>query len=232
MLGICISIFLSQKLSRGRLSWEDTILIGACIIGLGILFAKLFYLFITYSLSDIILMVREHNFDFLSSGFVYYGGLIGGIFGYFIAEKLVGFSIISHLDSIVPAIPIGHSIGRIGCFLSGCCFGIEYSGFGSISYPLLNGQIVHLFPVQLIEAGFLLVLGLFLITIRKEKRGLDLFLIYLFSYSILRFILEYYRGDIIRGYLLSFSTSQWISLIILFTIFGIKLFKPNTIKEN
>lgn len=232
MLGLCISIFLSKKLSKGRLSWEDTILIAACIVGLGILFAKLFYLFITYSLSDIILMVREHNFDFLTSGFVYYGGLIGGVLGYFMAEKLVGFSIISHLDSIIPAIPIGHSIGRIGCFLSGCCYGIEYNGFGSVSYSLLNGQVVHLFPVQLIEAGFLLVLGLFLITIRKEKRGVDLFLIYLFSYSILRFILEYYRGDIIRGHYLSFSTSQWISIMILLAVFCIKLFKPNIIKEN
>jgi phosphatidylglycerol:prolipoprotein diacylglycerol transferase len=156
-------------------------------------------------------------------GSVFYGGLLGGIAtGIIYGRRKYGPALPGVLDIIVPAIPLFHFFGRIGCFMSGCCFGIE-SGFGftftrSI-IPESNG--VNRFPVQLLEALF--NAGLFFALRRLRKTGSfreRLLYLYLFLYPVGRFFLELFRGDTFRGIWGPFSTSQWISLgLIAFSLF-------------
>ena len=164
-------------------------------------------------------------------GSVFYGGLFGGIiFAYFYLKKQK-FDIDPYVGIGTLCIPLFHFFGRIGCFLSGCCYGIE-CGFGVyFKYSSAPGcQDVKRFPVQLIEALILLVIFLVLLWQydKKNKTGKFIFKLYLFLYSFCRFFLEFFRGDDYRGFIGFFSTSQIISIIIfvivlLWTIRDIKI---------
>jgi phosphatidylglycerol:prolipoprotein diacylglycerol transferase len=171
-------------------------------------------------------------------GSIFYGGLIGGIITayFFLDKKRTDFFYLTNL--VAPAIPLFHFFGRIGCFLSGCCFGIK-STFGFIyTHSLIKeANMVKRFPVQLLEALTNLIIFLFLMKLKKYsfvKR--KLFYMYLLLYSTARFFLEYLRGDSYRGSFFIFSTSQWISIIIfVFCFFEfIKFFisSENIIQHN
>jgi phosphatidylglycerol:prolipoprotein diacylglycerol transferase len=114
-------------------------------------------------------------------------------------------------------------MGRIGCFLTGCCYGKEtHLPIGILfhhSSVAPNG--VALFPTQLLEAGFEGVMACFLVYAFYRKKALSKGLlrnplyVYLISYAVFRFFLEFFRGDAVRGMLFGLSTSQWISLIVI-----------------
>ena len=161
-------------------------------------------------------------FRYVFGGSVYYGGLIGGLIGGFLYLKISKNKDKQIVDLLVPIIPLFHAFGRIGCFLVGCCYGVE-SKFG-FTYThslveLANG--VNRFPVQLVEAFCEFMLFLILnYLLKHEKCKNKLLYIYLISYGIIRFGLEFLRGDSYRGFIGILSTSQLISiLIILFSIF-------------
>ena len=152
-------------------------------------------------------------------GAVFYGGLFGGIFAAGIAGKIFHLDMKLWSDLMTPIIPVFHTFGRVGCFLAGCCYGIE-SEFGFIVHnneyiPSINGVIR--FPVQLLEAGCNIILAIvmfYLLTKRdNEKIKGNLIYIYLISYGIIRFADEFLRGDSIRGFVGLLSTSQFISII-------------------
>lgn len=147
-------------------------------------------------------------------GSVFYGGLIGAI--------LVSFAYLkrNHLDSgayrdiAATAIPLFHTFGRIGCFLSGCCYGIPWEhGFTYRYCAIESANFVARFPVQLVEAG--LNLGLFFLLLHflnTNRFKSHLLHLYLLIYPTYRFLLEFLRGDEYRGFLLGLSTSQIISI--------------------
>ena len=154
-------------------------------------------------------------------GMVFYGGFLGGIaslkiYIHFTKAKFKS----SIMDIYAFSIPLFHFFGRIGCFLAGCCYGIE-SKFGFIVnnntlVPSING--VRRFPVALFEAVSNIII--FYILLKMFKRGLcknKLLYLYMIFYSSVRFFTEFLRGDSIRGIYLGVSTSQWIS-IYLFTV--------------
>jgi phosphatidylglycerol:prolipoprotein diacylglycerol transferase len=161
-------------------------------------------------------------------GSVFYGGLMGGIgAGFIYINKHREKSYL--IDIVSPAVPLFHFFGRIGCFLGGCCFGIE-SLFGfTLDHAIIeeaNG--INRFPVQLLEACFNLALFLCLHNIRnKQMINGKLLCLYMLLYSLGRFLIEFLRGDEYRGILLFLSTSQIISVII-FCVAIIKLYKKST----
>lgn len=159
-------------------------------------------------------------------GMVFYGGFLGALAAILIHTRFSkSISRRKALDIFAISVPLFHTFARIGCFLGGCCYGKEWSwGFivhGNTLSPSVND--VLRIPIQLIEASCNLVIFLILLYILKKKlcEG-RLIYIYMILYPIARFILEFFRGDEIRGFFLSVSTSQWIS-IILFTFAVIKL---------
>ncbi len=154
-------------------------------------------------------------------GLVFYGGLIGAFIGVYLYCRQYKVSYAGYLDIYAPLIPLVHGFGRIGCFLSGCCYGIEYHGFGCVYFPY-NELIPELsqvprVPVQLIEAGlnFIMFVILLFILRRKKMRPGQLMGIYILYYTVTRYILEMLRGDILRGKIGMFSTSQIISILLI-----------------
>lgn len=134
------------------------------------------------------------QFPLFQSGFIFYGGFfvsffLGSLILFFLKKPLFSFA-----DAFALVLPLGHSMGRIGCAFTGCCYG-EMSAAG------------YSIPVQAIES-FLLFILFVAIYLRQKKTWPpgSLFLIYLISYGIIRFFLEFFRQDPLRG------TFSWSSL--------------------
>ncbi|MES2504588.1 MAG: prolipoprotein diacylglyceryl transferase family protein [Myxococcota bacterium] len=126
-----------------------------------------------------------HAFRLNDPGYVFYGGLVGALF--------VALAYPGYVNYTAKALALGLSIGRLGCFWTGCCYGLAE------------------IPVQLMESGFMLWLFF------KIDRLDDL----LIRYSLWRFGVEFLRADESRGiWALGLSTSQWISLGILGVLAG------------
>ncbi len=156
----------------------------------------------------------------LANGFggsVFYGGLFGAEIAVICFTKKYTYNQKNLMrDLFAIGVPLFHCFGRIGCFLGGCCYGIE-SRFGVIVkrnpfVPELCG--VRRFPVALAEsfANLLLFLILMILFFRKGSDG-KMFWRYGMGYSVIRFTTEFLRGDVIRGLWMGLSTSQWISIV-------------------
>lgn len=152
----------------------------------------------------------------LTSGGVFYGGLFGGIVAVIIYCRKYQISLQNAAQLFTCAIPLFHVFGRIGCFMAGCCWGIETEGWGIIySHSHLAPNGITLVPVQLIESfANLLLFFLLFFLLYHLKKPWQIFPIYLTCYAAMRFVLEFFRGDELRGVWM-LSTSQWISFLVL-----------------
>ncbi len=150
-------------------------------------------------------------------GAVYYGGILTAILvGYFYLRRTEKDRAPYH-DIGAVSIPLFHAFGRIGCFLSGCCYGVPWKYGLTCRHSLIeSANGVPRFPVQLAEAlaNALLFLVLRRLFLRKKCQG-RLMNLYLIAYPVCRFGLEYLRGDAYRGFVGPFSTSQFISLLLI-----------------
>ena len=151
-----------------------------------------------------------------SSGFVVYGGIITGILTIVIYSKIKKISVASYADLIVPSIAVNQSLGRVGCFLAGCCYGRETDSWIGVTFPegCLAPAGVKLIPTQLISAIGMMIIAIGLILIDKKTKYKGVIAgMYLLFYSVGRFGIEFFRNDY-RGEVGIFSTSQFISLFI------------------
>jgi phosphatidylglycerol:prolipoprotein diacylglycerol transferase len=220
VLGVTIAMFTAKKYNIEKMDIAlSTIL--ACI-GM-IVGAKIVYIItVIPEVIDSFSYVKTHipeTLMYLFGGYVFYGGLIGALFGYWFYCKYFQIDFNKVINIISPVIPLVHSFGRIGCFLGGCCYGIEYHGRFAINFPknefVENLDAVPRFPVQLLESGINFILFIALMFYgRKPRKSGSILGIYLICYAIIRFSLEFLRGDVERGIFFGVSTSQWISLIL------------------
>jgi phosphatidylglycerol:prolipoprotein diacylglycerol transferase len=157
-------------------------------------------------------------YNLLFGGSVFYGGIIGGCIGLAIVCVIKKQPFLEYTDVLVTLLPLGHAIGRLGCFLNGCCYGCGYEGFFSVKYPV-NGEIVGVFPTWFVESAFCILLFIFFHFVYKTNIRGRRTAIYFISYSCYRFVIEFVRGDDIRGIWGMLSTSQIISVLTL--LFGI-----------
>ncbi|HEV2829309.1 MAG TPA: prolipoprotein diacylglyceryl transferase [Pyrinomonadaceae bacterium] len=166
------------------------------------------------------------SLDFLRSGGVFYGGLIGAIVaGYFLMRryKLPWWKT---ADACAPGIAIGNFFGRQGCFAAGCCWGKTTSLPWGVKFSALGHEItgvpvgVPLHPTQLYESFVMLIVFFFLLWLHK-RRFFDgqVILFYTLLYAVVRFTIEFFRDDP-RGDLFGLttttglSTSQLISIVV------------------
>ena len=179
--------------------------IASIVVGFG--FATLFQSTYNY--------IKNPSAGFeLGSGMTFIGGLIGGVACflaiYFIFRKKYTARLYEVISLLPCSILIAHAFGRIGCFFAGCCYGKETDSFLGVQFPDLPHP-VH--PTQLYEAAFLFVLfavSVYLILKKDFKHNLSLYLI---SYGVFRFLIEYVRVDD-RGELVGFvSPSQFWSIL-------------------
>jgi len=163
---------------------------------------------------------------YLGGGFVFYGGLLGGCCGAFLYAHFFGENSVALAENFTVAVPLFHCFGRIGCFLTGCCYGIECEGVFSVVYhesPVAENGIGY-FPVQPVEAGVNLILFfILLLATDRLKKPLQNFGLYAILYSILRFFLEFLRGDEIRGMIGPLTVSQWCGMLVILPL-GVYMF--------
>ena len=148
----------------------------------------------------------------------YAPGLIGAVLAMWWYTHHFKMDFWQSVELLIPSVPLVHAFGRIGCFCGGCCYGIPFDppiGIAFTNSPVApNG--IPLFPVQLVEAGLNFLLFFFLLWFAGKPRPQGRILgAYVIAYAVIRFVLEFLRYDYERGILWVFSTSQWISLILL-----------------
>ncbi|MCA1574404.1 MAG: prolipoprotein diacylglyceryl transferase [Acidobacteria bacterium] len=187
------------------------------------------------------------SLDFLRSGGVFYGGLLGAILaGYFLIRRY-SLPWWKTADACAPGIAIGNFFGRQGCFAAGCCWGNPTSLPWGVKFTELGHQItgvptdVHLHPTQLYESLSMLIVFLFLLWLHKHRRfSGQVILLYALIYSVIRFMIEFVR-DNKRSELMGLtsltglSTSQLISLLIGITalvLLVIRWHKSSTIAKT
>ena len=169
--------------------------------------SKIFFYLTTDSLQDQQILTQASFWT--GGGFVFYGGFVFAML-FLAIYKLLRLPLnLNTLWAMLPAVTLGHAIGRIGCLLAGCCFGKETHLWWGIE---LHGAYRH--PTQALESIGLILVSVFLL---KSKRSLSSFAIYFLGYGFLRFSIEILRGDEIRGLWGYFTPSQWISLILIAT---------------
>ena len=205
-------------IKRYKLDSNDFIIVEAYTFLGAFLGAKILYLWVSRSLIE---WRRFFELDYfnqiMQGGFVFYGGLIGGIGFAFLAGKIHHINIKKYIEKFIFLIPWIHCFGRIGCYLAGCCYGKPYNGIFAVIYP--EGSLapagIELFPVQVVEAFGTLLIAVVMIVLQIRKDFPYTIELYFISYGVLRFILEYFRYDMVRGGILGVSTSQWISILLI-----------------
>jgi phosphatidylglycerol---prolipoprotein diacylglyceryl transferase len=174
---------------------------------------------------------RDHpallfSLDFLRSGGVFYGGLIGAIVtGYFLMRryKLPWWKT---ADACAPGIALGNVLGRQGCFSAGCCWGKPTTMPWGVKFTELGHEItgvptgVALHPTQLYESLAMLIVFFFLLWLHRHRRfSGQVILMYALLYAVVRFVIEFFRDDP-RGdifgltTLTGLSTSQMIGIVV------------------
>jgi len=174
---------------------------------------------------------RDHplqllSLDFLRSGGVFYGGLIGAVLAGYFLMKRYRLPWWKTADACAPGIAVGNFFGRQGCFAAGCCWGKPTSLPWGVKFSELGHEITgvpidaHLHPTQLYESFAMLIVFFFLLWLHKRKRfSGQVILTYALLYSAIRFAIEFVRDDP-RGDILGLttltglSTSQLISLVV------------------
>ena len=143
-------------------------------------------------------------------GLVYYGGFIGAALASIIYARLKRVPLLPFADFVITALPLGQAIGRIGCFLNGCCYGAPGAWPWCVS---VAGAERH--PVPLYETFFCLALyGILVWYYRRRPRSGRVFALYLILYPLGRFLLEFWRGDE-RLQWLGMNVAQELSLVLL-----------------
>ena len=220
-LGILSALLLFRLLSAKKKLADDTFITYGIIIvvsiALGLVGARLFQMLYNF------IATGEAG-----DGITFMGGLVTAvvvfIISYFIAVKgckkdFLRADFKTVVNMAVPCIALGHGIGRIGCFLAGCCYGIETDsplGVKFVRALSKGGEWLYFdkprLPTQLFEAFFVfLIFAVTLIVLLKTKSWAPV-LIYLYSYSVFRFVIEYWRDDY-RGGAGALSPSQWQSIV-------------------
>ncbi len=238
VLGIFLAGFLAVK--RGKrhgLAMEDILIVSATAIGFAIFGGGLLYVLVTFPMDVVIDRILAGDFAFLTGGIVFYGGLIGGIAGAFLGAHIAKRRMQDLIVTIVPFVPLGHAIGRIGCLMAGCCHGMEYSGHLAVYYPrsvLSLPPEQGYFPVQPLEALINVVIcGILLFVEKRKKLGSELLFVYLGLYAVSRFTLEFFRGDAARGIYFTLSVSQWISIgLLAISMLAFGIFRWKNKKET
>jgi len=224
LVGLIIGIFLATKRSKkNELNKEDVLyasLLGAVGIGVG---GKILYLITIakplWENRTILFEQKALLYKVLQGGFVFYGGLFGAFIAIWIYCRAYHINSENMFLAILPSVPLIHAFGRIGCFCAGCCYGIPYDGLGHIVFE--KSQVaplgIPLFPVQLVESVWNFLLFVILeIVVQKTKSIRISIASYMLGYGIMRFCLEFFRGDAGRGFIGRLSTSQWISVCLVF----------------
>lgn len=201
-------LIFTMRIKKFNEEASDKILIlGVLGAAIGILSAMLFQSIYDYIYDPTQGFHIKGNMTFI-------GGLIGGALGfliiywlyiYVVAPRAKSKFLSNHMNATLtdalPFIPIAiviaHALGRLGCFFAGCCYGIETDSWIGIACAAPNGTTldVKVVPTQLLEMAFLIILGVVMAILYFKFKFNYNFAVYLFSYGVWRFLIEFIRDD-------------------------------------
>jgi len=223
--GFCIAVgallgFLYMYLQgkkEFKLTFDQSNNLFIMLVLAGIIGGKLFLIFEEPSL-----YLHQPKRLLSGSGFVFYGSLLLAIPVMLWYFKKIKVPVLGMLDVMAMVTCIVHGFGRVGCFMAGCCYGIPTDSFLGVIFTDAKCQAEplnsSLHPTQLYEATliFSIMAGLWLFKSRKKFAG-QIFLLYLMTYAFGRGVLEVFRGDTQRGFVVEgiLSNSQFISLSVI-----------------
>ena len=168
----------------------------------------------------------------LQDAFVFYGSLLGVFLGFAWIARRYRRPLAELCDLLAPYIGFGHALGRVGCYLAGCCYGAPVPGDpawaahfppGSVAFAAdeiarSGPATVGLHPVQLYEAAGLALISVVLAALRVRRGVEDPWRSsarYALAYGLLRLLTEVFRGDPSRGLLLDLrapALAAWLRL--------------------
>lgn len=173
-------------------------------------------------------------FNVFKGGLAYYGGFILGTLSALIFMKRRKMNMLFTSDTIGYGTAIGLFFGRLGCFLNGCCFGVETDSFLGVHFPkgsaafaeLANAGVVDrgihnetpaVLPTQLFESFFSLALFLYLYLFLRRRKRYDgqIIIHFVIGYAIFRFVIEYFRNDNRGLFFGLLSSSQIVSIVMI-----------------
>ncbi len=192
-----IAIYLAKNETRRKgLGSECMIDFASLAIISGILGARLYYVILHID------CFLEHPLDIVKiwqGGLAFHGGILGGFLAGIWFTKRRGIPFWKFADAGAPAIILAQAIGRVGCFLNGCCFGKETTLPWAVIFrnPQSMAPVnVPLHPTQLYEIVGNLSIFLLLYRLRMKKMADgSIFLLYAIMYSVLRSGIEFFRAD-------------------------------------
>lgn len=211
---VCVSL-LWLRVRALQQNFEARFVLDLGFLGLvsGFIGARLLH--VVYEYPELYWQQPWRIFDLGRGGYVYYGGLILGLFCpwlYLCFKKISGIG--QYFDLATPVISFGYATGRIACLVSGCCYGPVTDVFWAFH---------HRHPTPLYATLTELVILFWILAIEKKRERIfsgyfrtsgRLFFVWLTLHSLARFFLEFWRDDF-RGPQLIFSVSGWISLILI-----------------
>ena len=238
---LCATTVMQYKRKRAGMTKDQVFDLAMLALIAGILGARILHVIQNWdSNSGLLWIIRIDQ-----GGLVFYGGFILAITSCCIYARKKKISIPALLDVTSPAIAIGHAFGRLGCFLQGCCFGkaAATESWCTVRYPhhpassidpalyLPDGLTKPLYATQIWEsaANFILC-AVLLILCKKFRRPGQIAGIYIATYAVIRFLLEFFRGDN-PELMLGLTTSQNIALFLMLPVAAILLVLAKDKKE-
>ena len=192
MLGLLIgtTFFYLTVTNKEKVDKDNSYLIVISALIGGLIGSKIPVIF-----ENINILIKDISYlkNFIFTGKSIIGGLIGGYLGVKLIKKIKNLNHIRCGNQIAPAIALSMAVGRIGCFLTGCCYGIETSLPIGIDF----GDGIYRIPTQIIEIIFCLVLFGYLLYKQKKDKNLIpgiLFKELIMYYFVFRFFIEFIRG--------------------------------------
>lgn len=233
-IGFLVAVSIIQRLSRTvKLDQQKMVDLAFWSLLVGFLGARLLFV---WTRRDYFANNPADIFKVWEGGLVFYGGLLTGI--PFVAWYVRKFKLPywKVTDVFFVAIPLAHAFGRLGCLSAGCCYG---KPTGSSWGVILTSDLVEdglrgipLHPTQLYEAVALAILfvGLWKLYLRRQFDG-QVAITYLMAYPIIRSIVEIYRGDLVRGFVIDgwVSTSQFISILVFAASWGVLRYRLKSV---
>ena len=199
----------ADKVKIGAKLFNFTLICAVCSIVIGFLSAVFFQAL--YNIAERGAFIIDKD-----TGATFGGGILGGTVSFFTIYLIFGrkadnkykTELRKIIDCIACAVPAAHAFGRIGCLMDGCCYGRKTEEFYGIYMHNLGYKVV---PTQLFEAIFLAVLATVLVILIFKGKKYTMS-IYMISYGVWRFFIEFIRDDYRGTSFISFLTpSQIIS---------------------
>ncbi len=222
-IGFLLGIWLAARRAKKEGLNPDRILdLGVYLLLAAIIGSRLLYVLTSWN------ELSQNPLDMFAiwkGGLVFYGGVLAAVpVGIWFVRKHE-LPVWKTADIIAPYAALAHAFGRLGCFFAGCCYGTPCNGPLCITFSdphSLAPRGVPLFPSQLAESGGELLIFVLLLALRRHKKfDGQLFWLYLVFYAVLRFSLEFFRGDADRGLYFGGAISQSQIIAVVMVVFSL-----------